>query len=124
MAVGNKLALCGALFIDYAEAFSVISPDLLLIKMNLCGLTTDTLNLIKSFLSCHTQVVSVKSLESEVKSVVFGVPRGSVSRPLLLSIYVNNLVLHISSDRCDMLADDTIIHTSGKDVFSIASALM
>ena len=92
-------------------------------KINLYGLATDTLILIKSFSSDRLQVVYVKSKESEVKSVVFGVPRGSVSRPLLLSIYVNNLVLHISSDRCDMLADDTTIHTSGTDVPLIVAIL-
>ena len=47
-------------------------------KINLYGLATDTLGLIKSFLSDRRQLVSVKSKELEVKSVVFGVPQGSV----------------------------------------------
>ena len=86
--------------------------------MNLHGLGTDsdTLALIKSFLSDRCQVVSVKSKESEVKSVVFGVPQRLALGPLLFSIYINGLALHISSGRCDMLADYTTIHTSGTDV--------
>ena len=103
----NLNKLCGTSFIDFAKAFDVISHYLLLKKMNLYGLATDTLTLIKSILSdCH-QVVYVKSKESKVNSVVFGVPRGSVSGPLLFSIYINKLPLHISSCRCNMLADDT-----------------
>ena len=39
----NLNKLCGALFIDFAKAFDVISHNLLLKKMNLYGLTTDTL---------------------------------------------------------------------------------
>ena len=78
----NLNKICGALFIDFAKAFDVISHNLLLKKMNLYGLTTDTLNLIRSFLSDRHQVVSVKNKKSEVKPVVFGVPQGSVLGPL------------------------------------------
>ena len=110
--------ICGALFTDFAKAFDVISRNLLLKKMNLYGLTTD-----RSFLSNRHQVVSVKNKQSDVKPVVFGVPQGSVLGPLLFSIYINDLPLHISSARCDMLADDTTIHTSGRDVPSIVATL-
>ena len=91
--------------------------------MNLYGLATDTLTFIKLFLSDRRQVVYVKSKESKVKSVVYGVPQGSVLVPLLFSIYINDLPLHISSGRCDVLADDTTIHTSGTDVPTIVVTL-
>ena len=42
----NLKKLRGALFIDFAEAFDVISHNLLFKKMNVYGLTTDAVNLI------------------------------------------------------------------------------
>ena len=60
---------------------------------------------------------------ADFKTVLFGVPQGSVLGPLLFSIYITDLPLHITSAECDMLADDTTIHTSGQDVPAITTVL-
>ena len=117
----NKL--CGALFIDFAKAFDVINHDLLLRKLTLYGLSANTLSLICSFLNSRLRKVSLKDNQSDFKTVLFGVPQGSVLGPLLFSIYINDLPLHIPSAQCDMLADDTTIHTSGQDVPAITFVL-
>ena len=119
----KKNKLCGALFIDFAQAFDVIYHDLLLRKLTLYGLSANTLSLICSFLDSRLQKVSLKDNQSGFKTVLFGVSEGSVLGPLLFSIYINDLPLHIPSAQCDMLADDTTIHTSGQDVSAITAVL-
>ena len=99
--------------IDIAKAFDVTNHDLLLRKLTLYGLSANTLSLICSFLNIRLQKVSLKDNQSDFKTVLFGVPHGSVLGPLLFSMYINDLPLHIPSAQCDMLADDTTIHTSG-----------
>ena len=103
----NINKLCGALFIDF--------------KLTLCGLSANTLSLICSFLNSRLQKVSLKDNQSDFKTVLYGVPQGSVLGPLLFSIYINDLPLHVPSAKCDMLADDTTIHTSGQDLPALSN---
>ena len=55
--------------------------------------------------------------------VKFSVPQGSVFRPIRFSLFISDLPLHVKSISadCDMLADDTGLHTSGNDILQISS---
>lgn len=118
----NKNKLCGALFVDFAKAFDVINHDLLLKKLAIYGLSPKSVQLLGSFLGERSQRVCINTEESSPVDVRFGVPQGSVLGPLLFSIYVNDLPLHITN-ACELFADDTTLHSSDDNIDSLASSL-
>ena len=69
------------------------------------------------------QCVLLHGSYSSKESVKYGVPQGSVLGPILFSLFISDLPLHVKniSADCDMLADDKTLHTSGKDILQIRS---
>ena len=84
---------------------------------------SSSLPFFKLHLHNRTQCVLLHGSYSSKKSVKYGVPQGSVWGPILFSLFINDLPLHLKniSVGCDMLPDDTTLHTSGKDILQIRS---
>ena len=82
-----------------------------------------TLPFFKSYLHNITQCVLLYGSYSSKESVKGGVPQGSVLGPIRFSLFIKDLPLHVKniSADCDLLADDTTLHTSGKDILQIRS---
>ena len=118
----NEDKFSGALFVDFAKAFDVIDHDLLYRKLLLYGVSDQCHQLITSFLTNRNQVVCMDRSKSIMQEIKYGVPQGSVLGPILFSIYVNDLPLHIS-DLCELFCDDTTIHTSHHDLPSVFKSL-
>lgn len=120
----NNNEITGILFLDFAKAFDVIKHSLLLEKLEHYKLTPTFLELICSFLTDRQQQVHVSGLAqpSDFLSVKFGVPQGSVLGPLLFSLYINDLPLHLTCFS-EMFADDTSLNSKDKNPENLVSKL-
>ena len=99
----------------------MVDHDILLKQLAIYIKNASSLPFFKSYLHNRTQRVLLHGSYSSKEAVKYGVPQGSVLGPILFSLFINDLPLHVKdiSVDCDMLVDDTTLHTSGKDIMQI-----
>ena len=78
-----------------------------------------------SYLDHRTQFVYLNGRQSYEGAVQRGVPQGSILGPLLFSLFINDLPLHITCPRvtCSLFADDGTLDVSATDVSIINRSL-
>ena len=94
---------------DFSKAFDVVCHDIMLAKLNAIGIQGHLLQWIASFLRDRKMRVCIKSHISEPRSVLSGVPQGSVLGPLLFLIYINSVAAQLTS-QYKIFADDLKIY--------------
>ena len=102
------------IFIDLSKAFDTICHVKLQYKLENYGIRGTPLKLLKSYITNRKQLTKFNGTKSDTKSVLFGVPQGSVLGPLLFIIYINDIVKSSTLGHFVMFADDTNIFVVGK----------
>ena len=100
----NKLEV-RSVYLDISKAFDKVWHEGLLFKLEQNGIEGYLLVLLKNYLS-HRKRVVINGGESEWGEIDASVPQGSVLRPLLFLIYINDLKNGIKS-QINFFADDT-----------------
>ena len=110
----NNFACC--MFLDFAKAFGTVNHNILLQKLNAYGVRGIVHDWFKSYLTDRKQMVKLSNIFPESKTIMCGVPQGSVLGPLLFLIYVNDM--YISTNKLDfhLFADDTALYLSDRDI--------
>ena len=81
----------GAVVMDLSKAFDTINHDLLIAKLEAYGFSTNALLFMPSYLKNRSQRVSINSSFSTWEKIIAGVPQGSILRPLLFNIFLNDI---------------------------------
>ena len=119
----DKGNLTGTILLDFSKAFDLVSHESVLQKLKIYKFSESTLILLKSYLLDRSQEVRMGKFHSEKRTILAGVPQGSVLDPLLFILYINDLPLSIRNCNIDIFADDATLHKSSNSIDNINSNL-
>ena len=103
----------------YLKGFCTVNYDVLLQKLQHCGIRGFALKWFQSYLSHRCQYVMYNGQESSKKAINCGVPQGSILGPLLFMIYINDLSNVCNHMMSLLFADDTNLFVSKRDVIKL-----
>ena len=103
-------------FLDISKAFDRVWHKGLLFKLKSYGIADPLLSLIKHFLSDLPQRVVLNGQTTSWKSILAGVPQGSMLGPLFFLMFINDLPTGLEST-VKIFADDTSLFSVVTDPF-------
>ena len=108
---------------DLSKAFDTLPHDLIVKKLEDYGGDSKVINLVTNYLSARQQRVRLSGQHSSMKTVMKGVPKGSILGPILFNIFMNDLSYAI--DECTLFtyADDTQLFKSGENIDQVEHAI-
>ena len=119
----DKGLVTGAVFLDLAKAFDTVDHSLLFEKLGSYGLSNDSVNWFKSYLTNRNQLTAMGNTFSSFKHVPVGVPQSSVLGPLLFLIFVNDLPSCVNHCEISLYADNTVIYFSSNNACDLKLTL-
>ena len=110
----NNKQIVGGIFCDFTKAFDCVDNDILISKMENYGVIGKGKELFQSYIKDRYQRVLIdnktnhNTTASNWVRIKHGVPQGSVIRPTLFLLHINDLPAVISTKAIPVLfADDT-----------------
>ena len=103
------------IYLDFQKAFDKVPHQRLISKLKSNGMGNSIINWIEQWLTDRRQRVVVDGEVSSLKSVLSGVPQGSVLGPVLFLVYINDLEEGVTGNILKF-ADDTKLFGKVKEI--------
>ena len=119
--ISNK-QYTGLIMLDLKKAFDSVTHTVLLSKLDHYGIRGNAHKLLSSYLCNRRQYVNINNVNSDTQSINYGVPQGSILRPLLFLLYINDLENSVNNTP-RLFADDTCIIAMSSSILELEQHL-
>ena len=89
--------VAGAVLTDLSKAFDCIPHDLIIAKLSAYNFSDEALSYIYSYLTNRRQCVRINNTNSQLETIISGVPQGSILGPILFNLSINDLFFSLSA---------------------------
>ena len=96
-----------AFYLDFSKAFDKVPHNILLQKLQQIGEGGKLSKLLSNYLNKRSQSVMINNNYSDTLPITSGVPQGSILRPLLFIIFINDLTFDMNGCQFYFFADDS-----------------
>ena len=97
--------------------------NILLAKLKQYGIRGNTHSWFESYLTNRKQYVEYNNFKSDTKTIIHGVPQGSILGPLLFIIFMNDFSRSSDLLFSILFADDTLVFIEGTNFENISKIL-
>jgi hypothetical protein len=101
------------------DYFNSVNHHILIGRFNSLGFSNDCLAWFTNYFSDRVHCVKSEGPLVGPLAVSIGVPQGSILRPTLFSVYINDVALATGDSLIHLYADDTILNTSGPSLDTV-----
>ena len=99
------------MFLDFHKTFDCDNQEILLSKLNTCGVRGIALDWFRSYPIYREQYISINNVDSNPRIIQCDVPHGSVLGPLLFFIFINYITKCFNQFKCILYTDDSTLST-------------
>ena len=107
------------IFLDLSKAFDSIGYNILFDKLENIGVRGLPLKLLASYLSARKQAVFCNNDRSNLKTIIKGVPQGSILGPILFLVYINDICNASDKFSYVLFADDTNLLLTDNHLYNL-----
>ena len=102
------------MLMDLTETYEYFCRGLLITKLEEHDLGNSSLNLLLDYLTFRKQKTKVGSTYSKWSKIKRGIPQGSIFRPILFNIFINNIFMITEQSDIYNFADDNTLYSRGE----------